>query len=144
VSFGASPPEALSLLGKTFSLSHRFIESGPFLVTVSVSDGEAAGVGTATVTVLNHVQAIDEAIRMVTQLENSGKVNRIHSALLQLNLALARKSVIAGRERAAAVLLGVMVHGLDGLVRARRISAADAAPLRAWTVRIIASIEGND
>jgi len=130
----------LALNGKSFSLSHTYAVAGTFTVTVRITDDAVAATGTATVTVLSAAQGIQNAIALVEQLAADGKLQRFASAALRIELEVALRQVERGRPVLAATILGGVVRTINALVRAGRLSAADAAPLRALVTRVQQSL----
>lgn len=134
---GVSP---LSLSGQTFSLSHTYQTVGTFTVTVRVTDDDATASRTQRVTVLSHDQGMQNAIDLVDQLQAAGKIGHGVAVALKVKLAHAMWWVERGRNALAVLELRAVLHELDALVRAGRISAADAAPLQALLGRLVESL----
>jgi DNA/RNA endonuclease G (NUC1) len=130
---------AIPLGGMSFSLSHTYGTAGAFTVVVSISDDDVTSSRTQTVTVLTHAQALQNAIAMVEELVASGKLHVNDAKALTLALDVAKKQLERGRLPTVAQL-DASLRVLDALVRARRISAADAEPLRALVTRVIRSL----
>jgi DNA/RNA endonuclease G (NUC1) len=134
-----SGTNALPLSGQTFALSHTYTTAGVFTVTVRVSDDDVTASATQTVSVLSLAQATRNAIALVDQLAAAGKINQNVANLLRLELQIAAAAFDAGLPVVAVVVLQAVVIELDILVQIGRLSAADAAPLRALVTRIIRS-----
>jgi DNA/RNA endonuclease G (NUC1) len=130
----------LGLASKTFSLSHAYNAAGMFTVLVSVNDDDAAASRSATVKVLSQAQGVQSAIDLVIQLQGSGKLGPGLGVALRIQLGLARELAERGRNVLAAVEIRAVLRQLDAFVRAGRISAADAAPLRALLNRLVESL----
>jgi hypothetical protein len=109
-------------------------------VTVQVADDDVASAGTATVTVLTAAQGIASAQALVQQLIDAGKLSRLAGTALRVELAVALRQLDLDHPRLGAAVLQGVVQTIDALVRADKISAADAAPLRALVVRIRQSL----
>jgi PKD repeat protein len=133
---GATP---VVLTDKTFALAHIYTAAGNFTVAVTVADDDTAGSATSTVSVLSRAQATRNAIALVDQLAAAGKINQNVANLLRLELQIAAAAFDANLPVVAVVALQAVIIELDVLVQIRRLSAADAAPLRALVTRIIRS-----
>ncbi|CAA9334922.1 MAG: hypothetical protein AVDCRST_MAG40-2112 [uncultured Gemmatimonadaceae bacterium] len=141
VNFGDGTGESpLALSGKSFALSHQYAAAGSFTVTVDVRDDDASGTRTATVAVLTIGVAIDNALGLVDGLAASRKINAGNATALRMKLQAAKASVQRGDTASALTELRSLVAELDSLVANRRLAGADAAPLRAYVGRIIASL----
>jgi predicted extracellular nuclease len=134
---GAAP---LALSGKSFSLSHRYAAAGSFTVTVAVTDDDASGTRTATVGVITIGAALDNALGLIDGLVKSKRLSAGNATALRAKLAAAKASANRNDPAAALVELRSLVAELDALVANRRLTSADAAPLRAYALRIIASL----
>ncbi|HZJ66237.1 MAG TPA: DNA/RNA non-specific endonuclease [Kofleriaceae bacterium] len=139
VDYGDGTVSALALTRQTFALSHTYTRAGVFTVTVTVSDDDTAASATQTVTVLSLAQATRNAIALVDQLLAAGKINQNVAAVLRLELQIAANAFDANLPVVAVVALQLVVVEIDVLVQLRRLSAADAAPLRAAVTRIISA-----
>jgi hypothetical protein len=132
---GVSP---LTLLGKTFQLTHIYQTSGVFTVGVSVFDGDAAGSGSAQVTVLSPAQAIAVLGATVDGLPlSNGNGNALHA---KLNAALA--SLSSGDTAGGNAALDMFLDQVNAMVNSNRLTQAQAAALIDYVHRIQASI-GN-
>lgn len=131
---------ALPLTGKSFALSHRYTTPGSYAVAVRVADDDDAGTGTAAVTVLTAQAAIDVALGLVNDLAGSRAINGGIATAFRAKLSAAQASVNRDDPAAALPELRSLVAELDSLVADRRLTSADAAPLRAYALRIIASL----
>jgi DNA/RNA endonuclease G (NUC1) len=140
VDFGdGTGPAPLALSGKTFALSHAYRTAGTFLVTVGVSDDHATATTSAAVTVKTQAQGVRDAIALVDQLAAAGKINVNVANLLRLELQIAAAAFDAGVPVAGVLALQAVVIEIDLLVQLRRLTAADAAPLRNQVTRVIRS-----
>ena len=69
VNYGdGSGTAALSLVGKTFSLSHVYAAAGTFTVTVRVSDDDVTTTATQTVVVTSPAEGVQSAMALVDRL----------------------------------------------------------------------------
>jgi hypothetical protein len=136
----ASAAASLALSGKSFSLSHRYAAAGSFTVRVAVNDGEASGTQTATVGVLTIGAALDNALGIVDGLVTTRKLTAGNATALRAKLRAAKASASRNDPAAAIVELRSVVAEIDSLVASRRLTRLEAAPLRDYTVRIIASL----
>ena len=109
------------------------------MTAMGAGDGGAA-TGTATVTVLTQAEGIQQAIGLVDQLVAAGKLQRLAGAALKVELNVALGLVQRGRPVLAGATLNGVVQTIDGLVRAGKISAADANGLRGLVVRLRQSV----
>jgi len=137
---GGQAPLALS--GMSFSLSHLYMATGTFTVTVRVTDDQATSAGTQTVTVLTPVQGIERAMEMVAQLAAGGLLNHGNANSLTTKLENAKRQLERGHVTPAVNQLEALLHELDAMVRSGRLSAADAGPLRDLVERLIESLDG--
>jgi len=135
-----SGANALALSNKTFSLSHAYTSAGTFTVTVRVSDDDATSSRTATVTVLTTSQVVTKVLALVTELVNTEKLNRGNGNSLTSKLDGIRKALEQGNTNAASGKLGALLNELEAMVRSRRLSEEDAAPLHALIERLLASL----
>jgi DNA/RNA endonuclease G (NUC1) len=130
----------LSLSGKSFSLSRTYTTPGTYTVTVSVSDGLATGVQSATVTVSTLAEALAGIIASVDALEASGKLNKGNANSLRVKLDNCNKSLTSGNTTAARNQLNAALNEIDALVRSGRLPAADGSALSAAINRVLASM----
>jgi hypothetical protein len=124
----------------TFALDHTYRQAGVFAVNVQVSDDDTTSEATQTVTVISHAQAVQDALALVDSLVAAGKLDRGTARLLQLELGLAALALRSGQPIAADLALRAVMAELDILVRIRRLSTTDAAPLRTLVTRLIRSV----
>jgi PKD repeat protein len=131
----------LALLGKTFSLRHRYLDAGTHTVTVTVSDDDG-GVGSrsATVNVMTpqdgiQTTLIDEIGKGSTSGLAAGNVTALRAPLAAAQDALNRGNLTAANEQLKAFL-----NQVDGLVRGRQITATASAELTTKVNRISTSI----
>ncbi|MGQ0648937.1 MAG: DNA/RNA non-specific endonuclease [Gemmatimonadaceae bacterium] len=134
---GAIP---LTLTGKTFTVGHTYAQAGTFTTTVRIADDDATSTATVTITVLTPSQAVVRAIALVDGLVAAGKLKPGPALALETQLDIARRLLDLGKEQLAVAPLLLVRAQVDLLVSQGRLSAADAAPLRALLDRIIRSI----
>jgi DNA/RNA endonuclease G (NUC1) len=132
--------QALALSGKSFALAHAYRAAGTFTVTVQVSDDHATSAATQAVTVTSQADAARTAIGLVAQLAAAGKISPAVAAVLRIELELAALELSSSHPALALAPLNAVLIELDLLVQVHRLSAADAAPLRALITRIIRSV----
>jgi len=141
VNYGdGSGTSALSLTGKTFSVSHKYTTAGTFTVTVRVSDDDGTTTKTTTVTVGTPSQGIAAISAMIDQLVADGKLSKGNANSLTSKLDAALKQIANENVTAARNQLEAFINEVDAAERSGRLSAADAAALRAEANRVIASI----
>ena len=134
---------ALALTGKTFSLSHVYTVAGTYTVTVQVADGDETSTRTATVTVtassppLVPVNGARKAVVLVDHLVAEGIILPSDGLSLNAKLRAAVRSLEHGEIHTARLLLHSVVTEIDTIVSAGRLSAGDAAGLRALVERVI-------
>jgi DNA/RNA endonuclease G (NUC1) len=131
---------ALALVGKQFTLSHKYTAAGTFTVTVNVGDGEAVSGSSQAVVVLTPAQGTQRAKDLVAQLLARGLIGRGAAISLTAELEVTRQLLERGRDPAAAVVLRAVQLELDALVRSGRLASADAAPLRLLIARLIPAV----
>jgi DNA/RNA endonuclease G (NUC1) len=131
---------ALPLSGKNFTLTHIYSGAGSFLLTVRVSDDDVTSTRTQLVTVLSESQGLDQVAAAIADLVRSGKLSSQDARKLSERLDDARKELGRGRPRHAADKLESLLHELDDMVRSRRLTGSDAAPLRSIVGRAIHSL----
>ncbi len=136
----ASP---LTIAGQTFSLSHAYARAGNYTVTVAISDGVASDSRSVTITVLNNREAIASAIAQLQAVFSAGRIPpNVHGPLngfLTGALATAQTGQIANTLRQ----LDKFLTRLDAFESAGQFPSADAAVLRAFVLRIVASIQAS-
>ena len=131
-----------SVTGGAFSFSHTYAAAGSFTATVQISDGLLSGSASATVTVQSPSQVVQSAIGLVDGLVAAGKLDRVSGAVLKVELALAKAAFDRGDIAGGKLILKAVVAEIDALVTLRRLSAADAAPLRGLLTGLIATLGG--
>jgi DNA/RNA endonuclease G (NUC1) len=131
---------ALSLSGKSFSLSHTYSTAGSFTVTVRVSDDDVTAVRTATVTVLTPTQGLASASAVVNALVTDGRIDGGNARSLNAKLDGAKDALDRGNTNGASGKLGALLHELDALMHAGRVSAEDVNALHDLIERVIQSI----
>ncbi|HEU4996539.1 MAG TPA: DNA/RNA non-specific endonuclease [Gemmatimonadaceae bacterium] len=123
-----APSAALGLGSKTFSLSHTYMAAGSFTVVVRVSDDDVTSSQSTTVTVMSAVQALQIVLDLCPE------------SSLDNKLDAAQKQLAKGNTAAAVDQLRQFLADLDAKVANGRVSASQAATMRAMVLRVIASI----
>lgn len=136
---GASP---LSLAATAFTLSHTYTTAGTFTVTVSVTDDDTTSATSATVTVISHTQALQDASAIVDGLVAAEKINVGTAKALNAKLSGAVKNVTNGDVAEALEKLEGTIEQVNSLVASGRLGAADAASLQELLDRLIRSLRG--
>ncbi|MDB4905442.1 MAG: non-specific endonuclease [Gemmatimonadetes bacterium] len=141
VSFGdGSGNFPLSISGNAFSFSHAFNTAGTFTTVATVTDKDnGAGSNSASVVVLSGDQGVASLRASVAALTglNSGQLNSLLTKLDNASAQLAK-----GNSNPAVNMLQAFLNELDADVKTGKISAAAADPIRAYALRVIASIGG--
>ncbi len=154
VDFGdGSGPSALTLSNKSFLLSHRYNAAGAFTVGVGISDDDAIGMRTQTITVLTPVQGIESAMEIVKRLAagssaiaatarvaRTSRLDASDAKWLATKLDLAIKHLEGTRTTPAVNQLEDVVARVDALVQNGDLSSSDAEPLRSLVMRVIRSV----
>jgi len=109
-------------------------------VTVRVSDDDATSSRTQFVTVIAPAQALDQASAMVRDLARRSGLNSGNANSLSSKIDAAQEQLGNGNTNPAANQLQALLHELDAMIRSGRVTAADAAALRAMVTRVIQSI----
>ena len=135
-----SPIQALALRDGSFTLSHRYTVAGAHTVTVTITDDDNSSLRMATIVVMTPAQGVGKAITLVDASAASGELNAGQATSLRAKLDAARRSLDAGNETAAAGPLGAALAELEALVRAGRLTAADAGPLTTLLERVLGSL----
>jgi len=138
-----SGPQSLALNGQSFSLSHHYMAAGTYTVTVVVHDDDGSGSAIATVTVASNQTGIQQAIQLLQQLRNGGRISVAVYNNLRARLTGALASLQAGQLRAARQQLNNFQSLLNSYEAGGQIAPADAAPVRALVARVIASLQGS-
>jgi DNA/RNA endonuclease G (NUC1) len=153
VNYGdGSGVSALTLTGKTFALSHRYVVPGTYTITVSVSDGLATTTQTRTIVVLSSRAAMQSLLQQIETLRAANRLPADYARRLTglLNRLIAVTPVqVPGLldldipdpdpSKFMPLLLQLTAAGqeLDGLVRSNRVTAADAATVRSGLARVL-------
>jgi hypothetical protein len=132
--------ETLALSDKTFALSHTYLATGAFVVTVRVSDDDVTSSRTQLVTVIASTQALNQASDMIADLTRSAGLSAGNANSLNSKIDAAQAQLGMGNTNPAANQLQALLNELDAMVRSGRVTAADAAPLRSMVTRVIQSI----
>lgn len=124
--------------GSGVTVSHTYTSGGTFTVRLIVTDTRAlADTVQTTATIATWSQATGSAGALVGQLAAAGKLNRGEANSLQVKLNAAQASFARGNPATAVNQLEAFLHELDAMERSGRLSAADAAVIRAAVTRII-------
>lgn len=136
VDYGDGTSGALALSGQSFTLSHVYTAAGIYTVTVNVSDDDATSSNTATVTVLSPSQGVNNLLAMVGAAGlNAGNTNALGATL---NAAI--NSMANGNNATAVNQLNAFINQVNAFEQSGKLTAAQAAALRAEAERVIASI----
>jgi PKD repeat protein len=118
-----------------------YLQPGTYTVTATVTDIRGLmGSATTTVTVLSSAQGLAQVGTMIEQLAATANLNRGLANSLSVKVRNAAASIDRQSATSARGQLGALLNELDALVQSGRIPAADAAPVRASLVRVIASL----
>lgn len=120
--------------------SHTYAMPGTYTVQLIVTDirGLADTVeAVATVTPLPTLVGIQRAREGVQALVANGDLKRIFGIAILVKLEAAERTLIHGQSWISRLLLRAVVADLDALVRGRKLTAAQAAPIRAVVIRAI-------
>jgi hypothetical protein len=131
-----SGTQSLALASNAFSLSHTYNTAGSFTVTVGVNDGDATGTNTATVNVLSATQGIAQLKATIIGYglganETTGLTDKLDAAANSISL---------GNNGPALNQLQAFLKYVDTLLKTGRISASQAAYLKAYANKIIAAM----
>ena len=130
----------LALTGKTFALSHTYASAGTFTVTVKISDDDVSSTRTTSVRVITQAEGMANAIALVGDLVETGKLNDGNAKSLTSKLDGIRKALGNGNQNSASGKLGAVLNELEAMVKSGRLTEADAQPLRTLVERLVASI----
>ena len=143
VNYGdGSGTQSLGLVGKTFQLAHQYNAAGTFAVAVRVSDGEAAGQATATVSVLTPLAGIAVLSDAITPLGSGsgGPLGAGELNSLRAKLSAASNSCRKGNTNPCGNQLGAFINELQAMVSSGRVEASVEAPIIAYAERVITSV----
>ena len=154
-----SPVQTLAISDGSFSLSHRYTAAGAHTVTVTVTDDDVSSMRMATIVVQTPVEAVDDALAMVTLLQSGGSLatsaasRAIAGAAVSLSggadvnwrsvismLEAAKASLERGNRSAASGQLGAVRSDLEAIVGSGRLTTAEVQPLDSLVYRVIRSI----
>ncbi len=129
--------EPLTLTGKAFTLSHRYMTAGTFIIAVLVIDDDA-GMGTASnqVVVTSWVQALQDLAGLVSALTAQGTLSNGEANSLSNKLATAIQQINNGNRAAALNQLNSFINEVNALIASGRLQPADAQILIAAATRI--------
>lgn len=121
--------------------THSYSTAGSYTATLVVTDAAgAADTATAAVTIQTPQQAVETMVSAINAMENAGALTRGTSTALSASLEAAAASLDKGNRTAAVNQLEAFLHKLAAAEKAQRISAEDAAALRAAATRVIQSV----
>ena len=122
-------------------VSHTYTQDGVFSVRLIVTDirGLSDTVFT-TVTVLSHLQVIENAVDLVDQLQAAGALVPGTAVALRAKLTNATRWIERGRKGLALLEIETIRRQLDALVHAGLIGVADAAPLQLLLSKLAESL----
>lgn len=126
--------------GTGVNVTHSYATGGTYNVRLIVTDPlTLADTTFTTATVLSQSQGASDAKALVDQLLTDGKINGGNANALTSKLDAAIASFNNGNPNAATNQLNALLNELDAFVNSGKLSASDAAALRALINRIIAS-----
>jgi DNA/RNA endonuclease G (NUC1) len=132
---------ALSLSGKSFSLSHVYLSAGSFTVTVRVLDGDATTAQTQTVTVLTPQQAVNSwLLAVIDQAAAAGRISQGNANAVRSTLDAVTRQLDRGRPDVAASQLRDLRDQIAAWGNNGKLTVGDAAALLAAIDRLIASL----
>ena len=132
--------QTLVLNGKAFALSHIYLASGAFTVSVGVSDDDVTSSRSQLVTVIAPTQALTQASGTIADLVRTSGLNSGNANSLSSKIDAAQAQIANGNANAAANQLRALLNELDAMIRSGRVTTADAASLRTTVTRVIQSI----
>ena len=131
---GAQP---LTLVGKSFAVSHTYTTADTVTLVVSVTDdGGATGSSSATIRVITPLAATQDLAQQVQLLAEAGAIVGQQVQPLLASLDAASKQIARGYNAPAANELGAFVNKLNAAVLSGRMSAHAAQQLTAMATRI--------
>jgi DNA/RNA endonuclease G (NUC1) len=135
---------SLTLSGKSFTLSHRYVEPGTYTVTVRIADDDASATQTRTIRVLSTDEVIGSVAEQIEQLAASGRVPSgfANSVTTRLESMMNRLDQHSDKTVSVVMQLVAMNNQIDGMVRSGQMSAADAAVVRAAIARVMKVVQG--
>lgn len=134
VSYGDGSVGALVLSAKSFRLSHTYLKSGVYTVTVQIRDDDAIGTRSATVYVMSVTEALTYVLERVPDINSLE--NKIQSAIKQYAMGKANASSTVSH-------LNGFLDELNKAVRSGEMTAEEAAPLRELIRRVITVLTGQ-
>jgi hypothetical protein len=132
---------ALTLTGKTFSLSHVYAGVGTFTVTVGVSDDHVTSTSSASVVVWSPAQGLQGAMTLVAALAGQGVLTGGNANSISQKLDAALKQLSEGKSTPAANQLNAAKNELDAMVNSGQSAAQALGPLQSLINRLIASLQ---
>lgn len=123
------------------NVTHAYAQAGSYPVRLIVTDTRGLADTTETLaTIITAAQGVRNVATLVDQLAAAGKLGRPAGIALKVELELAARLVERGHPTPAVGVLQGVVRQIDALVRARRLSVADAAALQAALTLVIQSL----
>ena len=121
-------------------MTHTYAAAGTYDVRLIATD--VLGLAdttftTATMTNMPPAVAIERALGVLDGLVSSGVISGGNANAVSSKLDAAARQVDKGNESAASGQLGAAINQLDAMVRSGRLSAAEAAAIRAMLQRAI-------
>ncbi|MEO7368405.1 MAG: DNA/RNA non-specific endonuclease [Gemmatimonadaceae bacterium] len=141
-----SGAQALSLSGKSFSLSHLYASVGTFTTTVGVTDGILSGSGTATITVISSASGISTLTDAVNQLIAGGTLSSRDAKAMSADLDAALKMLNDGMDknndktRQVVKNLQDFINDVSKLVNSGKLTPAQGQSLTNLAKRLIATV----
>jgi PKD repeat protein len=130
----------LPLSGKAFSLAHVYNVPATYQLEVRVSDDDVTSSRKQFVTVITPLQGLAPAAGMIQELISDGRIDSGNGNSLSSKLDAAQRQLTRGGSTAAANQLSALLNEIDAMVRSGRLSAGDAATLRALLGRVVSSL----
>ena len=136
-----SMPLALVLDARTFALTRTYAAAGTYVVTITVTDDDgAASTVNTTVTVLAATQGITSLITQIGTIVDAGRLTRGNGTALLAPLDAAQRLIDRNDNAAAVQQIDAFMNQVQAFLIGDLITADDAAALRAYALRIRASI----
>ena len=142
MAFGdGSAAVVLTLSGKSFGFSHRYMTAGTFSATATITDDDAgSGSAAASVVVQTPAQAVSGLLDALNAL--AGTLTKAEMLSLRTKLVNATAQLLRGNAIPAANMIDAFVNELDALVRAGRLNATTAANVSSYARRVSNALHG--
>lgn len=134
-------PRAAAVTGRTFALNNVYRRPGTFTVNVNVADDDASGTASASVTVITLAVGTQQAIDLVRILARDRELRVPGAVAIGATLGVAQRAFERGQTAVGLPLLRVAATQVDILVKAGRLNANEAAPLKSLLQRLIAAAQ---